>query len=44
MNPPFAPGSKVKSVYVLMDGGPETGASIVVLDNVDINGKIIGKQ
>jgi len=44
MNPPVAPGSKVKSVYVLMDGGPETGASIVVLDNVDINGKIIGKQ
>ena len=44
MNPPVAPGSKVKSVYVLMDGGPETGASIVVLDNVDINGKIIGQQ
>jgi hypothetical protein len=44
MNPPIAPGSKVKSVYLMMDGGPETGSSIVVLDNVDINGKTIGKQ
>jgi hypothetical protein len=44
MNPPITAGSKVKSVYLLMDGGPETGASLVVLDNVDINGKIIGKQ
>jgi hypothetical protein len=44
MSPPIAPGSKIKSVYLLMDGGPETGASIVVLDNVDVNGKIIGKQ
>jgi hypothetical protein len=43
-NPPIAPGSKIKSIYLVMDGGPETGASIVVLDNVDINGKIIGKQ
>ncbi len=43
-NPPIAPGSKIKSVYLVMDGGPETGSSVVVLDNVDINGKIIGKQ
>jgi Viral BACON domain len=43
-NPPIAPGSKIKSLYLVMDGGPETGASIVVLDNVDINGKIIGQQ
>jgi hypothetical protein len=44
MNPPIAAGSKVKSGYLMMDGGPETGSSIVVLDNVDINGKTIGKQ
>lgn len=44
MNPPIAQGSKIKSVYLLMDGGPETGSSVVVLDNVDVNGKIIGKQ
>jgi hypothetical protein len=44
MNPPITTGSKVKSVYLLMDGGPETGASIVVLDNININGKMIGKQ
>jgi hypothetical protein len=44
MNPPIAAGSKVKSVYLMMDGGPETGSSIVVLDNVDINGKTISKQ
>jgi len=43
-NPPIAPGSKIKSLYLVMDGGPETGSSIVVLDNVDINGKTIGKQ
>ncbi len=43
-NPPIAPGSKIKSVYLVMDGGPETGSTVVVLDNVDINGKIIGKQ
>ena len=42
--PAIAAGSKVKSIHLVHDGGPETGSSIVVLDNIDINGKIIGQQ
>jgi hypothetical protein len=34
----------VKSIHLVHDGGPDTGSSIVVLDNIDINGKIIGQQ
>jgi hypothetical protein len=42
--PVIAAGSKVKSVHLVLDGGPETGASVVVLDNININGKFIGQQ
>lgn len=42
--PAIPAGSKVKSIHLVHDGGPETGSSIVVLDNIDINGKIIGQQ
>ena len=42
--PAIAAGSKVKSIHLVHDGGPEAGSSIVVLDNIDINGKIIGQQ
>jgi Viral BACON domain len=42
--PAIAAGTKVKSIYLVLDGGPETGASLVVLDNIDINGTLIGKQ
>jgi hypothetical protein len=42
--PAIAPGSKVKSIHLVLDGGPETGSSMAVIDNVDINGKIIGQQ
>jgi hypothetical protein len=43
-SPAVAPGTKVKSIYLVLDDGPETGSSIVVLDNIDIKGKIIGQQ
>ena len=42
--PAIPAGSKVKSIHLVHDGGPEAGSSIVVLDNIDINGKIIGQQ
>jgi hypothetical protein len=40
----IAAGTKIKSIYLVLDDGPETGASMVVLDNIDINGTLIGKQ
>lgn len=42
--PAISPGTKVKSLHLVLDGGPETGASIVVLDNININGMFIGQQ
>jgi len=42
--PAISPGTTVKSIHLVLDGGPETGSSIVVLDNIDINGRIIGQQ
>ncbi len=42
--PAIAPGSKVKTMHLVLDGGPENGSSMVVLDNIDINGKFIGQQ
>jgi hypothetical protein len=43
-SPAIATGSKVKSIYLVLDDGPETGASMVVIDNININGTFIGKQ
>ncbi|MGC2198086.1 MAG: choice-of-anchor D domain-containing protein, partial [Terriglobales bacterium] len=42
--PAIASGSKVKSIHLVMDDGPETGSSVVVLDNINLNGKFIGQQ
>ncbi len=42
--PAITPGSKVKSIHIVLDDGPETGASLVVLDNIDVNGTFLGKQ
>jgi hypothetical protein len=42
--PAISPGTQVKSIHLVLDGGPETGSSMVVLDNIDINGRIIGQQ
>ena len=42
--PAIPAGTKVKSIYLVLDDGPETGASMVMLDNVNINGTFIGTQ
>ncbi len=42
--PAIAPGSKVKTMHLVLDAGPEAGSSVVVLDNININGKLIGQQ
>jgi len=42
--PAITPGSKVKSIHIVLDDGPETGPSMVVLDNININGMFIGQQ
>ena len=42
--PAITPGAKVKSIHIVLDEGPETGASMIVLDNININGTFIGKQ
>jgi len=34
----------VKSIHIVLDDGPEAGASMVVLDNINVNGTFIGKQ
>jgi hypothetical protein len=43
-SPVIAAGSRVKSLHLVLDSGPETGSSMVVLDNIDVNGTLIGKQ
>jgi hypothetical protein len=43
-SPAIAPGSKVKSMHLVLDDGPESGASMAVLDNIKVNGKSITKQ
>jgi hypothetical protein len=46
-SPPIMPGDSVLSITLVMDRGPETGSSaaggLVVIDNIDINGTIVGK-
>jgi hypothetical protein len=42
--PAITSGTRVKSIHIVLDDGPETGASIVVLDNINVNGTFIGKQ
>jgi hypothetical protein len=44
MVPAIPAGSKVKSLHLVVDDGPETGSSVVVIDNIDVNGKLIGRQ
>ena len=40
----ITPGTQVKSIHIVLDDGPESGASMVVLDNINVNGTFIGKQ
>jgi len=47
-SPPITPGQQVKNIALVLDQGPETGASaaggLVVIDNIDINGTLVGKR
>lgn len=47
-SPPIAPGQQIKSIAVVLDEGPEAspnpGGGLVILDNIDVNGVIIGKD
>jgi hypothetical protein len=42
------PGDTVMSLKLVLDYGPESGATaaggMVVIDNIDVNGKFVGKQ
>ncbi len=44
--PPVVPGNTIKSLEIVMDEGTDTGpdfSGLVVLDNIDLNGTLIGK-
>jgi len=47
-SPPIAPGQQIKSITIVLDEGPEAtpnpGGGLVVLDNIDVNGVIVGKR
>jgi hypothetical protein len=47
-SPPIAPGQSIKSISIVLDQGPEAtpnpGGGLVVLDNIDVNGVIVGKN
>jgi len=47
-SPPIAPGQAIKSISIVLDQGPEAtpnpGGGLVVLDNIDVNGVIVGKD
>ena len=47
-NIPIAPGQQIKSIAIVLDEGPEAtpnlAGGLVVLDNIDVNGVIIGKD
>ena len=40
--PAITPESTVKSIALMLDGGPEAGGGMVVLDNINVNGTFIG--
>jgi hypothetical protein len=42
--PAIAPGTQVKSIYLVVDEGPDAGSGMVVLDNININGTRIGSE
>ncbi len=42
--PPIAPGASVKTIHVMLGEGPDTGSGLLVLDNINVNGKFIGKE
>jgi hypothetical protein len=43
-SPAIATGSRVKSIFLLLDQGPDAGPGLAVVDNININGRFIGKE
>jgi hypothetical protein len=43
-SPAIAPGSTVKSIALMLDDGPDAAGGIVVLDNINLNGTLIGHE
>jgi hypothetical protein len=41
--PPIAPDSKVKEIHLVFDEGTDQGNGFVYVDNIDVNGVLIGK-
>lgn len=41
--PPVLPGSTIQSISIIFDEGTDQGNGFVYLDNIDINGALIGK-
>ncbi len=41
--PPIAPTDKVKSIDIVFDEGTDQGQGFVYVDNIDVNGTIMGK-
>lgn len=41
--PPILPGSTIKSIDIVFDEGTDQGVGYAFLDNIDINGTLIGK-
>ncbi len=41
--PPILPGSTIKSISIVFDEGTDQGVGFAFLDNIDINGTLIGK-
>jgi len=49
--PPIAPGQRVRSIFIVFDEGqdtpsalgPDTGAGLAVIDNIDVNGQLVGR-
>jgi hypothetical protein len=44
--PPLTPGAKVQTITVIFDEGTDTattGAGSIIIDNIDVNGTLIGK-
>jgi hypothetical protein len=49
--PPLGPGDRVRSIFIAFDEGqdtdsalgPDNGSGLAVLDNVDVNGQLVGR-
>ena len=42
--PAISPGTQVKSIYLIVDEGPDAGSGMVVLDHININGTRSGSE